>query len=463
MQAPTVVNQFFNNLFGAIAGSNTGLGRQSSLVDFIPLDESGKTLNISGKGQDAVWLGLRLPIMQKYAYEYCFPVASVCDKLAEMDTNGKLAIIRAKGKGADDLATNEWSQKMNARLDQPNPLQTWEQFRGQQIVYKKVFGFCPVLPIIPAGYENRPEEASAIINIPPWLFEPIGTGKILYQTKIEDIIKEYRVTILNSSFVLKPSQIFILVDSFMQDDSKGLLVPRSRLAGLDFAVSNVCAAMEADNVILRRRGPNVIMSPVGKDGTGSLTSMTPTEREEAQNDLANYGITWSQFQYMITRNALQVQTVGFNVKELGTKDTVISGEKAICHRYNFPYTLYEETEATYANGSNAAQSVYTDNVIPSNLKDLNLYNKFFKAAENNCQITMDYEQLHVLQEDALNREHANYFQSQALDIQWKSGIITKNQWLQAQGYDTVTDGDVYFEPPQTKQLPPINKPAGINL
>ena len=436
--------QFFNNLFGTIAGTN--VSARFGGMDFGP-DGKGGTIQLTGKGLPAQWLGLRTPIMQKYAYEFCFPVASVCDKLAEMDTNGKLEIIRAKGKGKDDLATNAWATKMNVLLAQPNPLQSWEQFRGQQVVYKKIFGFCPVLPIIPAGFESIPEAATSIINIPPWLFDPIGTGKFLYQSTIDGLIKEYRITLLGASFILQPHQIFILEDSFMQDEQRNFLLPKSRLCGLDMAVSNICAAMEADNILLRRGGPLGLLSGASKDGMGTALPLSPDQKKEAQDDLNNYGITWSQFQFMISRNPLSLQMIGFNAKQLGAKETVIQGEKAICHRFSFPYTLYEETEATYANGSNAAQSVYTDNIIPNNRKDLSRYNKFFKAAENSCDIQCDYSNLTVLQEDALNREHAEFFQSQSLQIQWMNGVITKNQWLQAQGYDTIPDGDVYYEVP----------------
>jgi hypothetical protein len=435
-----IVNQFFNNMFGAIAGSSV-LGRVGAGKDFF--EYNGKTIKLTGKGMPAQWLGLKTPIMQKYAYEFCFPVASVCDKLAEMDTNGVIEIKRSQGKGRDNLATNDWANKMNALLEQPNPLQSWAQFRGQQCVYKRVFGYCPVLPIIPAGYEKYPENATAMINIPPWLFEPVGTGKLLYQTKLEDIVKEYRVTILGSSFTLAPNQIFILEDSFMQDEARNFLVPKSRLCGLDMAVSNICAAMEADNIMLRRGGPLGLMSSKATDAMGSSLPMNDEQKAMAQEDLNGYGISWSQFQFMISRNPLDLQMIGFNAKQLGSKETVVAGEKAICHRYSFPYTLYEETEATYANGSNAALSVYQDNVVPNNQKDLTKYNKFFKAKENSCVITGCYDHLSVFQEDEAEKQAAANDQVSALQVEYDEDIITKNQWLEARGYEKVADGDKY--------------------
>ncbi len=431
------------NLFGAIA-SNSLLNWVRPGVDRIPIDGSGGTINISGKGQQALWLGLKNPLMQKYAYEYCYPVASVCDRLAEADTTGKVEIIKVKGKGKEDLAKGTWATEMNKLLAQPNPMQTWEQFRGQQVVYKKVFGFCPVLPIVRAGFEDvESMKYSALVNIPPWCIEPVSTGKFLYQTSAQGLIQEYKVTILGKAFTLKAEQLFMITDSFLQDESKGFLVPMSRLVGLDMAVSNLCAAMEADNVMLRRSGPAGIFSPPGKDGTGAAVAMQPEEREEVQQDLSSYGMTWSQMQFMISRNPLTLQTIGFNSKQLGSKETIVASEKAVCHRYNYSYILYEDSGATYANQSGAHKSFFQNNVIPNAYKDMNEYNKFFKSEEQGCLICVDYSHLPILQENAKEKADAAVAWNTAYTTLYDNNLITKNQWLAAQGLEQLPDGDQY--------------------
>src|SRR5688572_7511202 len=145
------MNQFFYNLFGSIANANTALTSFQPTVDFIPIDGAYHTLDI--KGNNATWLGLQNKIMQKYAYEFCYPLASVVDRLAEADITGDLEIYRKAGKGKETEATSPYAQRMKALLEQPNPLQSWEAFRAQQIVYKKVYGFCPMLAVMPAGME----------------------------------------------------------------------------------------------------------------------------------------------------------------------------------------------------------------------------------------------------------------------------------------------------------------------
>jgi hypothetical protein len=438
------VSNFVNTLFGTIAGPQAYLSKAPN-VDFIPLDGKGKTLQI--KGQHATWLGLKNRLQQKFAYEYCFPVSSVVDRLAEYDISGIVEILRLGGKGKDDYLTGTWATLMNARLAQPNPLQSWEQFRGQQVVYKKVFGFCPVFPIVPEGM--GPEYCTSIINIPPWLFDAKSTKEILYKSSLNEIVKEYTVTILGKSFTLTSEQVFILEDSFLQDEDTDFLLPQSRLVGLDMAVSNVCAAMEADNVVLKKKGPLGVWShdaAATKDAVAGYIPMTPDEKQELQNDLSRYGLTLSQYQYIISRTAVKYASAGYNVQELGTKATVTQGEQAICHRFGFPYVLYEQTETSFANGKEAAKDVYQNNIIPNNRKDLTKYEKFFKAKENNAKITCDYSHISALQEDELHRAQAKLALNNALEKEWLNNMITRNQYLTALGYDTLPgeEGNVYY-------------------
>lgn len=451
------VSTFFNNLFGTIAGPS-GLYRNGGGMDFIPADGQGGTIQI--KGDTASWLGLKNRLMQKFAYDFCFPVACVADRLAEYDIAGTLQILRNKGKGKDNFATGDWAVRMGKFLAQPNPLQSWEQFRGQQNVYKRVFGFCPVLPIVPIGFEALPEYALSMINIPPWLFEARSTRKLLYQNKLEEIVKEYVVTILGETFILNPNQVIILEDSFMQDEQCDFLLPQSRLVGLDMAVSNLCAAMEADNVLLKKKGPLGVWShdaSATKDSVAGYVPMSSTEKKELQDALQHYGMSWNQYQYVISRQPVKWAAMSFDVKQLGTKETVIASEKAICHRYGYPYVLYEETDATYANGSNAARGVYQNNIIPNNTKDLAKYNKFFKAEENNAKIVCDYSELPALQEDKLAQAQAANEWNSALEKEYLNNVITLNEWRTARGYDTRPDGDVYYKDLQAPPTPPLEK------
>lgn len=433
---------FFNQLFGTIAGFS-GIERLSAAgISSIPINATGKTLKIKGSG--AKWLGMRNKLVQKHAYEFCYPVSSVIDRLAEYDITGKVEILRSTGKGKNNFATNEWAQRMNALLEQPNGMQSWEQFRGQQMVYKKTFGFCPVLPIMPTGFESQPWMAVALVNIPPWLFEAVPTREIITNAiRKEDVVKEYRATILGKTVTFTPSQLFILEDGFMQDEATDFILPLSKLVGLDMAISNVCAAMEADNVLLKKKGPlGFISHDAATKDQASYTPMSKMHKTQLQRALSNYGLSWDQYQYVISRVATKWNPMSFNVRDLGTKETIQACEKAICHRFAFPYVLYEETDTTYANGDNASATVYQTNVIPNNTKDLNKYNKFFKARENVCNIVGNFEDVGALQEDKKFEAEVKQTNNATYKEQYDNNLITLNRWRELMDEEKIEGGDV---------------------
>jgi hypothetical protein len=433
---------FLNNLFGTIA-EGAALYRAPGNIGFIPADGAGNVIDI--KGWDAVWLGLRNPLQQLKAYEFCSALASVIDRLAEMDLNGKPDILRLNGKGKDDYATSEFATKMNTLFKQPNPLQSWESFRAQQNVYKRVFGFCPVMPINPAGMPS-PEDAYQMWNLPPWLFDFEATRKLLRQPSIRDMVKYWKININGDEVQIPADKLFIVEDSYLLDPEKYYLVPKSRLVGLDMAVSNYCAAMEAENVLLKKKGPlGFISHDPPQDAIKGVVPMLQSDKDRLQADLANYGLTLGQFQYVISRTPVKWNPVSFDVKQLGVEDTLIRATKEICHRFGYPYLMLEQTEGAYsASGQRAHLGVYQDIVIPANCRDMTKYEKYFNFDANNCKIEADFTHLPILQLDKKNEADALKAQTEALLLQYKNDIITKNMMLRALGLETVPDGDQYY-------------------
>lgn len=425
----SAITQFTNNLFGTIAGPT--LAGLPANVDFIPV-KVGETMDVKDHG--ANWIGLRSKLMQKYAYEVCYPVSSILDRLAEYDLNGVVEVLRYKGKGKDDYATGSVAQNLNELFTQPNENQAWYNFRGQQLVYKRTFGFCPVLPIYAVGLEYL--GPTRMINLPPWLFDvDVTNSEYPYLVILEG--KEVR---------FKKDQIILLTDSFTQDESKHFKLPLSRLIGLDMAVSNICAAMEADNVLLKKKGPLGFISHdvQSKDGVTGYVPMRKWQKRDVQKALQQYGMSWSQYQFAITRAAVKWNPMSFDLKSLQTKETVVAGEKAICHRFNFPYILYEMSDTAYAaNGNNAEKNCYTSNVLPNSMRDFAEYNRALKTKENNITLTADFSAVPCLQSDKKTEADALKATTEAYGEQYDRNLITLNEYLTALGRDTVEGGDVY--------------------
>ena len=85
------------------------------------------------------------------AYQRCPVVSSIINRKATCLTNGKQWVMdSAKNKESKTLQ----AQQLRQHLLRPNPFQNGRQFRAQNSVYKQIYGYCPVLKIVPVGFET---------------------------------------------------------------------------------------------------------------------------------------------------------------------------------------------------------------------------------------------------------------------------------------------------------------------
>ena len=447
-------NSFANNLFGAIAGLSGNL--IAPAPDFIPIDGSGGTLQLTNT--TANWLGLRSLNMQYWAYVYCAPLSSVIDKLAECDINGVLEAIKADG--SEDYSQSGTVKRLMKLLAKPNPLQSWEDFRAEQVAYKKIFGFCPVWPIVPAGMSD-PTYAKTIWNVLPWLATPqINNDFNIYSTSGSPV-QNWTLSIFGQSVDIPGDKIMMLTDGIVKDNGNQYMLPLSKVAGLDYAVSNTCYSQEADNVLLRKLGPiGAWVHDPNPDSIKGYMPMKQEQKEELQNDLGGYGITWDQFQHLITRNRVKYEKAGYNVKELMTKETYRQGCETICDKLNVPPEVMSWKDVKYENKSAAEKFLYQNNVIPSNNKDMRVYTNFFKLNELDTPVRLkcDFDELPVMQEDQVQAATAMKTKTEAVQLQYTNGYITKNMARQQLGHDSLPDEDYYYkDSPEYKQTQEDNK------
>lgn len=419
------------NLFGTIASSPL----LPTNVDFIPWDRKSNVINI--KGGEAVWKGLHQPEMQYWAYCFCSPLASVIDRLSEADINGELVFIDKKEDDAGGTAV----KRLKKLLNRPNPLQTWFEFRAQQVAYKKIFGYCLVYDMRPAGMETK-----YLWNICPRFATPIATDNysIIRAEMGESPIKEWQLDIFGQSYKIDARKIFILYDGFVERNMDNLGLPISKIAGLDFAISNICAAMEADNVLLRKKGPlGFISHAPTSDPVSGYNPMTDDEKQEVQSDLNQYGLTWAQWQYVITRHGVKWNPISFDIASLQTKETIRAATDAICDRFGYPAELMSGKNATYENRTSAERFLYNTIIIPQNKRDMHLYTIHFDELAD-VQIKGWYDDYPVLMDNKVAQGESMKFQTEAYHQQWLDKLITMNQYRTLVGLNTVKGEDFYW-------------------
>jgi hypothetical protein len=428
-----------NNLFGSIAGRQIGIGGG---YDFVPADGIGNVIDLTGDSVNvnATWLGLSSKAMQFWAYNYCSPLAAVVDRLAEADANGIIEFVKEDGTTNTKWRKNQKLVRIMRRMKNPNPWQTWEEFDSEQVVMCKIFGYCPVWAIGPSGMDKS--WTKALINLNPFVWQPVRNTEFNYFSSKGSQITEWTASIGGESYRVPSSDILLIKDGFIDSRIGEFGLPISKVAGLDYFVSNICAAMEADNVLLKKKGPLGVFSHDPKPDIAGWTPLDPTEKDELQDDLKRYGLTFGQLQYVISKTPLKWNAMSFNLRDLMTKETVRQGIDGICDRFGYPAELMSGKNATYENRNSAEKFLYQNNVIPFSLRRMARYNEFFELEED--LLSLDYDHLPVLQEDVLNAGQAAEALSKSLDLDFKGGYITWNEWRRAKNMDAVAGMDIYY-------------------
>lgn len=439
-----------NNLFGTIA---RGLPAIISRMDFIPEDGNGNVIQLTGEGDSGrpQWIGLNSKLMQFWAYKYCSPVGTIVDRLAEADTNGIVKFVDEDGVFIKNVNKIPRLARLKKLILNPNPWQTWEEFEGEQVSWSKIYGYCPVFAVDP-GLGDR-TYTKYLFNLNPLKITPVRNEEYtLYKEYAQ--IKEWTYSIpgTGDTLTIPAKDVFLVKDSFVCDHNNFDL-PMSKIDGLDFHVSNICAAAEADNVILKKKGPLGVFSfDPGKDMAGA-TPLDPTAKDELQKDLKRYGLTIGQLQYVISKMPVRWEPISFNLKDLMTKETTRQAIDIICDRFGYAAELMSGKNATYENRNTSEKWVYNNGVIPYSRRRMQNYNRFFNLEGD--VLTKDFSDLPVLQEDIVKAGEAEFYESQSLSIDWMAGMITWNQWQVAKGRDSVAGMDIYY-PDYLKKYPDLN-------
>lgn len=418
-----------NNMFGSIS-AQAGFPF-SSVMDFIPNGINGETLSMTGDNVDvkAVWIGLSGKNMQYWAYNYCAPLATVIDRLAEADSNGILKFWdNTEEKVLKSVSKIPNLNRIKKLFKNPNPLQTFPEFNSQQLAFCKTFGYCPVWCISPFGFTK--DYTVAMFNLNPFYCEPTANENYDCYAKQGDPnsnpIKFWTLNIHGKRYEIPASEILLVKDGYMDKlDRNGL--PISKVAGLDYYVSNICAAMEADNVLLKKKGPLGVFSSDSKPDMAGVVPLTQGAKDDLQLQLKQYGLTLGQLQYVISKWPVRWNPMSFNLKDLMTKETVKQGVDGICDRFGYPAEMMAGKNATYDNKNMVEKQLYQNNIIPFSLRRMARYNDFFGLEDTNYSMIMSYEHLAILKEDVTKESQAREAYSNSIQIDWEGGRISYNE------------------------------------
>lgn len=395
------------------------------------------------------------------AYNKCPPLAAIINRKAQAYINGRTEIINTQGKANGKPATNEKAVKIMALMNNPNPLCSANDFEAQMFLYIQLFGYCPILPIYPAGFEILKDlsEATSLWIIPPYMLDwKENKTSMWYNAKTQaDIVPKLIIKYKDLKTEIDINDLVIFKDFTPSFES--FVFPGSRIRPLAMPINNIIGAYEARGELINYAGSQGILTPE-MDSMGAIP-LRESEKDQIQADFKRqYGIKSGQSRYIISPAPMKWQGMGRATKELELFSEVVDDIMRICDSYNYPSPLLNtEKGPNVANTAEFKKMVYEEAIIPESLSIYAQWNKAFKLEDQPMKIQKTYDHLPILQQDQVLEGEARLNMNQALEIEWENNLITLNQWRAYNSVDPTPDGDIYYWQTQGKtsvldQAPP---------
>ena len=400
---------------------------------------------VNGADKAFIWGNFNSSLV---AYQQCPVVSSVINRMAQATVNGKLFVMDEKGKESQ-IPQAKAIRRLFAR---PNMMQTGKMFKAQGNVYKRIYGYCPVLVIKPVGFENDYSKWK-LWNIPPWMIRVEESTDLFYESNAKPF-KAIYLTYMGHSISLPLDSVFFIKDNQISTgtysysgaaENVSLFLPDSKLIPLDKNITGIIDSLNSRGSLTRDRGPQWILSNDSSDTGGEgLFPNNPQHIERLHEDFGQYGIMRGQRKAIITDAKLKLQEVGFDVSQLKLLEGEVQDAKFICDGLNYPPYLMGLVDAKFDNQAIAERTLYTNSIIPDSESDDEQWSEMLQLDQYGIKITTDFSHLAPLQENITEQGRGRWYMNQALLIEWQNDGITWNRWRELLGEDTVPGRDMYY-------------------
>lgn len=412
-------------------------------------DEKNKSLavnksvndNTSFSANTTTFIAAETPIWRnlselKYLLE-CYCENPVVQAVVNIKAEA-MANIRFKVK---DLKTGEITLlkeyeedkgRLRNLIAQPNPLQSTMEWIKQLKVNYEVFGNSYCYASLPVGYENNftYEDINVINNLPPYCVKPVLTGNWLDATSKGEIIKHYKFTGLGlSSRTFETNTVFHTNNVNIKLD-KNFTEGKSDLIALKWPISNIDAAYESKNVMIKKRGALGVFTSEKKDDVMGSLPLKEDEIELVQKEFQKYGIMDDQYSHIISPFPLKYQKTAMSVKDLMLFEEIESSAIAVAVAKGVPELLvkYYIKGGTFNNLEASEKRLYDSTIIPETEHFMVGLNSFLKTKGLGIELIGSYDHLNILQKDKKDEAETDKIKVEAAKVKFSSGLITFGQY-----------------------------------
>lgn len=366
------------------------------------------------------------------AYMDCPHLRAVIDKKAEMFASGEWKCVSIK-----DESVEFPNDPGLALLNDPNPLQSREDFLFKASFYKSLFANNFI-------YGN----SGSALKHPETLWHlPSENMSIKYkdlrsffdQTKIEDIIDKYILEAESGqpkSYDVK--DVIYKAENFSYTEGRGI----SKIPTLKLPINNLVASMKTRNVLTVNFGVKGFISSEGKDALGTIT-IKDDERKLIEKEFANDSDLYANKpKIKIVNVPTKFVPMSADLKDMLLLESEEIDFQTICAELGMKRDLFPFTKgATFENQKQAEVTTYQSTIMQDADSFAGIMTARLKPGQDRKYI-LSYDWLPMLKEDEGKAATAKKVEIEGLSVAYRDGIISAEDYAAAMNVEFSGDGEL---------------------
>lgn len=360
-------------------------------------------------------------------------------RIVVTDLNSGDEISRSDAKGT--------ALKIFELFEKPYPGNSMMEFLKQYRVLWKCFGNALIYgsaPTNPVGFPVTIENVKGLQNIYPQYSQVKLTGKFFDVYNISDLIEYWQYNYGGIKKVFTPYEIFYRNESNTEPFKHNLLFGMSPLKTLSIPHSNIMAAYDSKNVIIKNRGARFLITSDKRDGANArLAFRTDEEKKDFEDLTKEFGLRKGQKQVMTSPLPIQVKKIDQNITDLQIPEGIVQDAMQVCNTLEVPYALVklELNGVTFENLVQEMRRLYQDSIIPSANDFMRGINNWLSIRDRGYEVSLSYDHVPCMQKNIKEEQDTFLSINQRYEKMFKNGLCTQNQWLAAMGLPETTTGN----------------------
>jgi len=343
-------------------------------------------------------------------FETTAPLNTVISRFADMFSGGRFVHKRMNGTADGEIIDDS---EIVTLLENPNPLQSGEEWLKELVINYFVFGNNVILPRRIAG-------TPYLINNLPWnQIEIKTTGKRWEQSKIKGIIEEYRVKYdIGTDDIFKGDEVIHL----RRSGGKSAIIGESVLNQLHMEISNTRGAMGFRNVNINEHGALGAWVNKATDSIGSRAMGTEEQLKIEKQLTKTHGIHDGQARLKLIPNHVEWESTAFPIKESMLFEEVDANKRAMIDAVGFNENMFSKPNGSKFDNLNAGiRSGYENAIFPfANNVCQKLKNGLLLP--NNEWLELEYSHLPIFKENEKEKAETSKVKAEAYKSFIDAGI-----------------------------------------